>query len=510
MAVSAALAASCAARRGVIQAGLDAGGPRTLVLHDETGPHGWLGELYAMAAGNLVSRLGPWVARPVRGYRSGDHLAFDAVLYVGSTYDEPLPDAFLDDVLGGARPVIWVHANVWQLPRRSPRFPAVYGFVPWKYETGRVVEVRYKGERLDRDPRNDAGIMGYSALDRSRASVLAEAVRADGTTFPWALRARNLLYVGDNPFAWVSETDRYLAFADLLLEVLAPATPERHRALVRLEDVSPATDPAGLAALVDLLAAEGVPFGVAVIPRLVDPGGQVRAEGPGTTSLAEAPALVAVLRDAVRRGGTLVLHGFTHQHGGAANPYSGVSADDFEFWTARLGPADRVLLGGPIPGDSATWAADRVDRALEEFDRAGLPRPRIFEFPHYAGSAVDARTIARRVGTAWHRGLYFAGALSGEDRADVPRIGQLFPWFARDLYGFTVVPENCGNYRPEAYGGQPARLPADILRCARANRVVRDGWAAFFYHPTLGPEVLRELLSGIRAAGYDFVSPARP
>jgi uncharacterized protein YdaL len=337
--------------------------------------------------------------------------------------------------------------------------------------------------------------------------VLAEAVRPDGTTFPWALRARNLLYVGDNPFSYVSETDRYLAFADLLFDVLAPAAPERHRALVRLEDVSPATDPAVLEAAVQALVEVGVPFGVAVIPRLVDPAGEVRPGGPGSEGLAERPALVRVLRDAVARGGTLVLHGYTHQHGASANPYSGVSADDFEFWTASLGPADHVLLGGPVPGDSADWAAGRVDRALREFDRAGLPRPRIFEYPHYAGSGVDSRSISRRLDLAWHRGLYFGGALSPGDADGSHRIGQLFPYPVRDVYGFTVLPENCGNYRPEPYGGQPARRVEDILACARANLVVRDGWAAFFYHPFLGPDLLRRLVSGVQAAGYAFVSP---
>ena len=52
-----------------------------------------------------------------------------------------------------------------------------------------------------------------------------------------AVRARNLTWLADNPFTFVNEEDRYLAFADLLFDVLAPRTPERHRALVRIEDV---------------------------------------------------------------------------------------------------------------------------------------------------------------------------------------------------------------------------------------------------------------------------------
>ena len=44
---------------------------------------------------------------------------------------------------------------------------------------------------------------------------------------PWGLKARNLFYIGENPFVFIGATDRYLAFCDLLFELLAPETPER-------------------------------------------------------------------------------------------------------------------------------------------------------------------------------------------------------------------------------------------------------------------------------------------
>src|SRR5690606_22972068 len=45
---------------------------RTLVLYDSTGPYGWLGELYAILAGNLASHFGNWSAKPIVEYESGD------------------------------------------------------------------------------------------------------------------------------------------------------------------------------------------------------------------------------------------------------------------------------------------------------------------------------------------------------------------------------------------------------------------------------------------------------
>ncbi|HSM92858.1 MAG TPA: DUF2334 domain-containing protein [Anaeromyxobacteraceae bacterium] len=480
---------------------------RTLVLYDETGPHGWLGELYALSTGHLASHFGAWEARPARRYRAGDQDRFDALVYVGSTYEEPLPDALLDDVLGGSRPVVWVQGNLWQLARRSPGFGAAYGFEPVAAEIGGASEVRYKGERLGRATSGVAGIASFATVRADRFEVLGEAVAADGRRVPWAVRAGHLTYLADNPFTFVDEEDRYLAFADLLFDALAPGTPERHRALVRLEDVSPVARPEDVRAAVDVLAAAGVPFSVGVTPLFVDPKGLYRPGGAGTTALAEAPALVEALRYAVAKGGTLVLHGATHQHGSRPNPYSGTSVDDFEFWTARAGPGAQVILTGPVPGDSAEWAAERVRGALREFDRAGLPRPRIFEFPHYAGSGTDARAVAPLVGAAYHRGLYFLGALAGEDRDLTRQIGQIFPYEARDVYGFAMIPENCGPYRPVGNAKDPARSVEDLLRCARLNRVVRDGWASFYYHPNLGPEPLRRIVEGVKRLGYTFVPP---
>ena len=52
-------------------------------------------------------------------YKAGDLSAYTAVIYLGSTYDEPLPTAFLDDVTATTKPVTWVYDNIWQLTARD-------------------------------------------------------------------------------------------------------------------------------------------------------------------------------------------------------------------------------------------------------------------------------------------------------------------------------------------------------------------------------------------------------
>jgi uncharacterized protein YdaL len=484
---------------------LAGGTAKTLIVYDNTGPWAWLGEVYATQVANLSSRFGSWTARPVGSYTAGELNAYTAVIYIGSTYDEPLPAHFLDDITATSTQVVWIYDNIWQLTARDPGFAARRGFM-WKgFDQSAVAEVRYHGTSLTRDTVNASGIMDTVILDRTRAVPVAEAVRPDGSTLPWGVRSGNFTYLGEIPFAYVSHDDRYLAFADLLFDVLAPVTPERHRALVRIEDVGPDSDPVELRAVADYLYGRRVPFTVAVYPRYRNPRGADNGGRAEDYTLRQRPAVVSALRYMQARGGTLLMHGYTHQYESLANPYDGVSGNDFEFFTAHVDANDSVIYDGPVPKDSTVWAASRLTASALEFVRAGLAVPRVFEFPHYAGSATDYRVVNAMFGTRYDRGLYFPGALSGEV-ADHSRVnGQFFPYPVRDVYGSAVVPENIGNVEPEAFNRHPARLPADLVASARRNLVVRDGTASFFYHPFLGTAYLRQVVEGVQALGYRFV-----
>jgi uncharacterized protein YdaL len=480
----------------------------TLIVYDDTGPYAWLGELYGVAAANLASRFGAWTARPVAQYQAGDIAAHRATIYIGSTYDQALPAAFLDDVAADIRPVIWMYNNIWQLAGRVPNFAGEYGFVPWRYDTSPVAQVDYKGHALGRYQENGGSIMEHSPFDPTRAAVLATAVRADGTTLPWAVRARNLTYIGEIPFAYIGGEDRYLAFCDLLFDALEPDAAERHRALVRIEDVSADTDPVQLAAIGQLLASEGIPFSIALIPLNVDPLGVYSEDGaPSALSLVDRPELLEVLQSLAAQGATIVMHGYTHQYRDIPNPYSGASADDFEFFRAHVDANNYVIYDGPVEEDPATWANERIDAGLVELGTAGFSQPAIFEYPHYAGSAADSRALARRFGTVYHRGLYFGGALGGGPDDPSRMLGQFFPYPVTDVFGWRVIPENLGNYEPEPFNNHPARLVPDLLRAAEANLVVRDGVASFYFHPYNDVSVLRDLVQGIRLQGYTFVGP---
>src|SRR6266705_5817812 len=264
-----------------------------LVLYDTTQQWGWLGELYGIMVGNLVSHFGSWTAMPVLSYTAGGMNNYSAVIYIGSTYGEPLPTAFLDDVLATSKPVVWAYDNIWQLTERDPNFASTYGWMWSGFDQSTVAQVNYKGQQLKRYSANSAGIMNYFSPMGSGVTALATAVRPDGSTFPWALRSRNLTDIGENPLVYISEGDRYLAFCDLLFDALAPTQAIRHRAIVRLEDIDPTYDPNALRTIADYLAQQRVPFGFQVVPLYLDALGFYNEGVPTTVHLRDVPAMVS-------------------------------------------------------------------------------------------------------------------------------------------------------------------------------------------------------------------------
>lgn len=204
--------------------GLRASKTRALVLYGSAGDEAVRTELSATKLTNLISHFGGWTAHPVGAYRAGDMVAYDAVFYLGTADGTRLPPAFLDDVLRSRRPVVWIRSGIDRLAARDrTRWAHRYGFSPRGLGTGQFTRVRYKGTSLPMDQPREAKLMRVEITDPARAKVLATAVRADGASTPWAVRSANLIYVSEDALPHIADdNDRYLAFADLLFEAMAP------------------------------------------------------------------------------------------------------------------------------------------------------------------------------------------------------------------------------------------------------------------------------------------------
>ncbi len=192
-----------------------------------------------------------------------------------------------------------------------------------------------------------------------------------------------------------------------------------------------------------------------------------------------------------------------------ATPTTASTGDDVEFYRVTEtadGDGEAARPAARATARRMVGAPDR--RSQREFEAAGLPEPRIFEFPHYC--RLRRAPIGRPppVRVRWERATYFSGVLTGRPARYDRSEGQFFPYVVRDVYGTKVLPENLGSIAPSTWHSYKARGPEDLVRAAQANLVVRDGFAAFYFHPFLDLDLLKQTIEGIEALGYKFVDPA--
>ena len=126
-------------------------------------------------------------------------------------------------------------------------------------------------------------------------------------------------------------------------------------ALIRLEDLSPESSASNLTTWAAYLKSQGVPFSMAVIPDYLDPNGYYNNGVPVSETMAQSPAMVSALKTAVSDGGTIIEHGYTHQYSNVANPFTGVTADDFEFYRVQCS----TTATAPSPHSPANADAPR-------------------------------------------------------------------------------------------------------------------------------------------------------
>jgi uncharacterized protein YdaL len=264
------------------------------------------------------------------------------------------------------------------------------------------------------------------------------------------------------------------------------------------------SNPDDLRAVAAAMKAEGVPYSIAVFPLYVGPVGK----GPQkTVHLNERPNVVRAIAEMLDGGATLVLHGYSHQLGDQKNPRSGESGTDYEFFQAHLDSAGNVVYDGPVPGDSQAWAQGRIDKALAELADLGLPRPQMFNVPHYAASPADYAAIQASFAARYDRGQYFSPAWDGTPPVSPYIYEQSAPFLVRDSYGSLVVPENLGYVTNPSENASGANTRKDLLAGATALLAVRDSVASFFYHPFLGSTELVHVVRELKKMGYTFTSP---
>ena len=536
------------------------------IYHDEAQEADAVGPINAIMLANL---LGHWPhyeirARPIKAYASADLEHCKATFYLSTSNDSEAPDAFLTDFFETKKTVAWVGFGAQQLD--AARFLRTFqhlvsgevsldeakGSKPRFYQY-----VSYKGVlfRKDAQVRNGQFEGPFSAVrfvpvgEDAAKFTLAKLIHNEThETTPYFLRADNKFIVGDIPFSYMHEGDRYFAFADLLFDILNEnPVRDKRLAFARVEDIHGQADLRLLRASFAALQSEDVPISIAHIPLFMDPfntvgAGKIYKPAPANLAAGFTDVVAEITKDPRN---AVVWHGTTHQSGLKKNPHSGASGDDYEFWD--------MVANRPITGDGIAFTLDRLGQGLRVFE-AYKVEPRYWVTPHYHASAANNRAFAAAFPWVVGRVTYYASSLkptftlkaferaasvalpsvtrerlahlkakpwTDVDERSKEAFTQMFPFeIYRDIYGQRIVPETLG-YLSFATSEQTSfvRLPEQMLQDAQRNSVVRDYWASFFFHPYLfasrddggvgrhaGDTIeLRKLLIGLKLLGFEFV-----
>jgi uncharacterized protein YdaL len=483
-------------------------GDSLLVLHDNEGPYGWLGEIYSLHLENLLSHFElPVVRKPFSAYQSGDLDAHRATFYVGAVWNqEPLPEPFATDLGTTPSTFVWMGVNLWRKAwdlstfAPDPAFEQRYGFRLLEHSFENHQWVDYKGERLKKD-QFDTSLSRLEIVDPSKVEVCGTVVDSAGNEWPYIVGSGNFWVVPDMPMISTEFRNRSLVFADVLHDILGIPHTGRHRAVLRIEDVSPAVPVESLQAIRAVLEELGIPFVISLIPQYRDWSGYYTEGVPEFSTISAGTAFADEIKALEAIGGQIIQHGTTHQLDGLLNPYNGVSGNDYEFYRVTADESGQLTLVGPVPGESGPDIRRRILEGRRQLRNAGFA-PVGWLTPHYLASPLAYQTFARLYPFALDRGIFFVDGDDGVARA--LELNAPYPY--RDTYGLKRIPETIGYIDPWGWFEiQPPSLPADLIDRARALKVVRDSWAGCYFHWYLDPELLRELVLGIEELGFEFV-----
>lgn len=395
-------------------------------------------------------------------YKPGGMNLCDAIFYINYEKVYSLPESFKSDFYKNKKTFCWLNHQLGQLDQQFLKNNFGLHYVRFSENQG-FDKIIYKNIIF---PKGDDNINLVSVDNPALAGVVCYAFDKKNEKVPYIVRSRNFWFVADSPFSYFSEQDRYIAFCDILHDILGEDHPEKHSALVRIEDVNATTEPKSLLKVARFLNSRKIPFAVSLVPVYIDPNNKIEYH------LEDKPALLGALKKIPFLGGSFVMHGYTHQ-------YHSVTTDDYEFWDDV---ADK-----PVRGDSVENASLRIEKGLKELFSNDI-YPFAWETPHYFASKNAYVAIKK----------YFSVCYDRRGTMDYLGSDQFFPYPVTDMYGQRVIPEDLGYVHVESPDTK------DILDAARLEYQVRDGYASFFFHPFIDVKYLRQIIDGLKAMGYTF------
>lgn len=312
-------------------------------------------------------------------------------------------------------------------------------------------------------------------------------------TYPYIVQDGKNGYVATVSF---DSTSNYV-LARAIYQLLQIEEPDVHPAYLRLEDISPFSDPKLVKEVGDYLADRNIPFFMAIIPVYIN------SETGEMKSIEDNKKLLNVLLHLQERGGQVIAHGYTHAY------RLDETGEGFEFWDVRLNQpitSERTDIDPEPLRKASTFAKEteyieykkemqaieakyvegKLTKSIETLVQMGL-KPIAFEAPHYTMSSNGYQ-----VASAYFSEIF--GQVQYSDNNWEVMKSPLFISRPKILSGMRLFPETIGYIDPNE------RFPLDnmkksIEKVSKVPGSVIGG----FYHPYLGMEYLPEVVRMIES-----------
>ncbi|MBJ8055795.1 polysaccharide deacetylase family protein [Bacillus cereus] len=403
--------------------------------------------------------------------------SYTHIVYIGEKKEDFSTEVkqFLENFSG---PVLVLGQNVEKLSNR-------FSFITSKETDIRIHTIEYPTNQL----KNELHEERLMKKVETKGTTLAYALSADGT-HPLIVQQGTSYYVATpNLFDWMSHYVGEMLFSYFEQK---PMT-NKNSAYLRLEDVHPAVDVKQLQEIAELLKEKKIPYMITVIPVYKDPN------TGKTVHLKDNSELVSVLRFMQDNGGSIVMHGYTHQF------YDSETGEGFEFWDVKTDQPirqpnhekpktkedfqstedyNKYVENGKAFEEKYT--KDHIEKGITELVGAKL-YPVAFEAPHYTMSQKGYEILSQYFST-------YVGQLQLNDTTWKSMHSPAYISTPSFLHGMKLIPETVGFIEED----KPQTI-AKMKERALSVEKLSDGIIGAFYHPYLGVKPLKEVLKELES-----------
>ncbi|EQK81998.1 hypothetical protein QE7_0943, partial [Clostridioides difficile CD92] len=331
-------------------------------------------------------------------------------------------------------------------------------------KTNNIVSVNYRGKSYNLDEHYVFNIVE----SKDTSNKVIGSINDTLNKYPYIINDKNLFYVSKLDLDGVL----FYIFCDSLNDIFNIKTFDKGRIFVRIEDVHAFREPKNLVEIADYLSSKNIPFTIALIPAYVNP------KNHKVITLSESPEIVKAIKYMQDKGGTVILHGYTHQY-----KKEEVSGEGDEFWDGKKDE--------PLKENMKIFVKDRVLNGLRVCIENGI-YPLAFEAPHYAMESEGYKELKK----------YFSTYMGQHQNNDKKFSTNTYPYIIRDTEEFNIfIPENLGYIDPEdKFTFQNIKENLDKLS------IVRGFSGGFFFHSYLNIEYLKNTIEYLEKQNIEFMN----